>query len=125
MNPQKTAILIEEHLKLNVPWGCELELKVDIGGGAWSIDPFDAKNCDVYEKAVDSLHRGYGVKPVFIGCGGSIPFVKPLVEILKGAPVLLIGVEDPYTNAHSENESMNIDDFYSAIKSMIYFFSKF
>ena len=55
-----------------------------------------------------------------IGCGGSIPFVGPFVEVLSGAPALLLGLEDPPCNAHGENESLDLDDFRKASRASVH-----
>jgi acetylornithine deacetylase/succinyl-diaminopimelate desuccinylase-like protein len=71
-----------------------------------------------------ALKEGYDHEVILTGCGGSIPFVQPFSDALGGAPALLTGVEDPYTNAHGENESMLISDFEKACVSQILFFSE-
>ncbi len=120
MDPQRSAELVMEHIKRIAPWGVDVKITPDIGGKAWGTRT-DGKAFDAARRA---LEKGYGKKAVMMGCGGSIPFVEPLSDALGGVPALLIGVEDPYTNAHSENESMPIDDFEKAIRSMIHFYSE-
>ena len=120
MNPELVLKLLQDHLKKQLPWGLEVEFHVEACNGAWSTD---AKGI-AFEAAEKALTEGYGRAPFKIGCGGSIPFVKPFADALGGAPTLLIGVEDPYTNAHGENESVLIEDLKSAVKSQVLLFAE-
>jgi acetylornithine deacetylase/succinyl-diaminopimelate desuccinylase-like protein len=121
MDPEKTTKLLKDHLKAACPWGLSVELSGgESGSGAWSVDPVGP----AFEAARSSMKKGYGVEPLMMGCGGSIPFVQPFAEALGGVPALLIGVEDPYTNAHGENESLLVSDLQKACVSQIHLFTE-
>jgi cysteinylglycine-S-conjugate dipeptidase len=117
--PEKVLQLLLDHLKKQVPWGLHAEFKSETSAGWWMCEPTGP----VFDKARRALQAGYGKEPLIIGCGGSIPFVDPLSAAMGGAPALLVGVEDPYTNAHSENESLGLGDFDKAIRSQIHLLS--
>ncbi|MFO0821570.1 MAG: hypothetical protein U0792_00255 [Gemmataceae bacterium] len=80
------------------PWGCEV--KVTPAGPPvdwWMTDP----NGPAFEAALAGMRAGFDRDPVAIGCGGSIGFVGPLSNLFGGAPALLMGIEDPASNAHA------------------------
>ncbi|MGM7667370.1 dipeptidase [Microbacterium sp. A93] len=62
-----------------------------------------------------SLRAAFGVEPVEAGMGGSIPFTADLVEVFPEATLLITGVEDPDSRAHSANESLHLGDFRHAV----------
>ncbi len=62
------------------------------------------------------------VRRVGIGCGGTIGFVGPLAELFGGAPALLLGIEDPRSNAHAPNESLDESDWKNLMRSLAYLF---
>ena len=63
----------------------------------------------------EALTEAWGVPSVNIGVGGSIPFIADFQRIFPDAQVVVTGVEDPLTNAHSEDESQSIPDLKAAI----------
>lgn len=120
MDPKKVLQQVQDYLKAQIPWGLEAHFTTEACDGPWSTEATGL----AFEAAEAALKKGYGKAPLKIGCGGSIPFVKPFAEALGGAPALLIGVEDPYTNAHGENESVLLDDLKKACLSQVYLFAE-
>ncbi len=120
LEPLEVQHKLIEAIKTATPWGLECVVKAESAAGWWYTDP----SGPAFQAAFRALEKGYGVKSVAIGCGGSIPFVEPFSKELGGVPALLIGVEDPYTNAHSENESLHLGDWEKSIKSAIHLYAE-
>ncbi|WOF21824.1 dipeptidase [Microbacterium betulae] len=102
---------IERHLRARAPFGAELSFSdVDLGDGflvdtsGWAV-----------ELARGAMRDGYGKEAVDYGVGGSIPFIADLVERYPEAQILVTGVEDPHSRAHSPNESLHLDTFRHAV----------
>lgn len=102
------------------PWGVEVALSVEACSRGWSVEP----SGPAFEAAERALREGYGRAPVYIGCGGGIPFVGPFAEVLGGVPALLLGLEDPTCNAHGENESLDLADFRRALRAATLLFAE-
>jgi len=114
MQPESCRAALEGHLREKAPWGVEVSVRCGPGNTGWLADT----SHPAFAAARRALERGYGRAAELIGNGCSIPFVEPFIEAL-GAPALLIGVEDPYTNAHGENESLHLGDFAAAQRSAV------
>ena len=102
---------LERHLTANAPFGAHVELS-DVDAG----DPFlvDTTGWAVAE-AKQAMADAWGASPVETGIGGSIPFIADLVHTFPEAQILVTGVEDPDTRAHSPNESLHLGVFRRAI----------
>jgi acetylornithine deacetylase/succinyl-diaminopimelate desuccinylase-like protein len=120
MDPARSLKKLVAALRKAAPWGVEVSIKADQHGGAWKTDIGHA----AFQAAARALKAGFGKEPLFIGTGGSIGFVEPFARALGGVPALLIGVEDPYSNAHSENESLDLADFDKATVSAIHLYAE-
>ena len=112
--------LLVRALQANVPHGAELSTTIVGGPSWWEADP----RHPLFAAARRALSRGFGADAVMIGSGGSIGFVKPFADLAGDVPPLLTGVQDPRSNAHSENESLALDDWQKAIMSAAYLFEE-
>ena len=109
---------LQEFLTKDPPWGAEVIVKPHGKVSWWMTDP----NGPAFESALSALREGYGREAVAIGSGGSIGFVGPLAELFGGAPALLLGIEDPASNAHAPNESLHEGDFKKLMASLVRLF---
>ncbi len=102
------------------PYGAKVTAEIVSSTPWWTTDP----EGPAFEAARRALKAGYGKETAMIGAGGSIGFVGPFAELLGGAPCLLMGVEDPLCNAHSENESLHLGDWLKSMKSAVYMYDE-
>jgi acetylornithine deacetylase/succinyl-diaminopimelate desuccinylase-like protein len=115
-DPERVRDCVAEFLRKDPPWGVSIETECEVAVPGWSTHTVGP----AFDAARRALAAGFGREPVEIGCGGSIPFVGPFVEVLSGAPALLLGLEDPPCNAHGENESLDLDDFRKAARASVH-----
>jgi acetylornithine deacetylase/succinyl-diaminopimelate desuccinylase-like protein len=111
---------LQSHLTENAPFGAHLDFAdIDLG------NPFlvDTSGWAAVE-AKAAMHEAWGVAPVETGIGGSIPFIADLVSVFETAQILVTGVEDPDTRAHSPNESLHLGVFQRAILTEAVLFAK-
>ncbi len=102
---------LEHHLRDHAPFGAHLSFgSIDLG------EPFlvDATGWAV-DEAIAAMTQSWGADPVLAGVGGSIPFIAQLAETFPDAQVLVTGVEDPHTRAHSPDESLHLGVFQRAV----------
>jgi len=114
-DPEAMRERVVAFLSADPPWGVEVRVEPREAVGGWRVEPAGP----AFAAAERALAAGYGRAPVFVGCGGSIPFVAPFTEVLGGVPALLLGLEDPICNAHGENESLDLADFRRALRSAV------
>ncbi len=109
--PKDALALLRQHLEQNVPFGAKLSFgEVEMG------KPFEANSAGWAKKLAEaSLSAAFGNDSVDIGIGGSIPFIADLLEVFPAAQILVTGVEDADSRAHSPNESVHVDTLRGAM----------
>jgi acetylornithine deacetylase/succinyl-diaminopimelate desuccinylase-like protein len=102
---------IMDHLRAHAPFGAQLEVDGLDLGQPFLVDTSGWAVADA--KAV--LEEAFGNPTVEMGVGGSIPFIAELAERFPNAQILVTGVEDPDSRAHSPNESLHVPSLEKAI----------
>lgn len=95
---------LTRHLEKNTPWGAQVTVTAGDVGQPYAIDASGA----VYDAARSAFRHAWGAQPVDTGIGGSIPFIAEFATAFPSAKILVTGVEDPATQAHSINESLDL-----------------
>lgn len=111
-DPKELTSAIEQHLAQHAPPGIRWTLTPDHGATGMLADT-SSKFVEAANRAIESA---FGVKPVLIREGGSIPIVTRFQEVLK-CDCLLLGWGLSDDNAHSPNEKFRVEDYHRGIEA--------
>ncbi len=95
---------VRAHLEQHAPWGAQVTVIPGDVGQPYAVDA----GGPVYDAARAAFRQAWGAEPVEMGMGGSIPFIAEFAAAYPQAQILVTGVEDPATQAHSINESLHL-----------------
>src|ERR1700730_8132426 len=95
---------LRTHLEQHAPWGAHVTVTPGDVGQPYAIDA----SGPVYDAARVGCRQAGGTEPIDMGMGGSIPFIAEFAAAFPKAAILVTGVEDPATQAHSINESLDL-----------------
>lgn len=119
-DPLGAAEAVKAHLEANVPFGAHITVTINEAGPGFEAP----QEGTIRDTMLDALQEAFGTEPVDIGVGGSIPFISDLSKVFPDAEILVTGIEDPDTRAHSENESLHLGDWRNAIVAEAILLSK-
>jgi acetylornithine deacetylase/succinyl-diaminopimelate desuccinylase-like protein len=89
----------------NPPNGAHVELELEKASAGWNAPAMSPW----LSQAIDDASQAFFGKPaVYMGEGGSIPFMGMLGEKFPGAQFMITGVLGPHSNAHGPNEFLHI-----------------
>ena len=114
--PEEIRRLVTDHLHAIAPPTVTVEVR-SLHGGEGAIVRRDSLEM---EAAVRAYEAGFGVEPVFMREGGSIPVVATFQKEL-GIDTILMGFGLPDDNLHAPNEKLHLPNFYRGIETVIHF----
>jgi acetylornithine deacetylase/succinyl-diaminopimelate desuccinylase-like protein len=109
--PTEAMEAVRRHVEANAPFGAKVVFTPGESGNSFLADTSSA----AAKHAMWALGEAWGIPAVQMGIGGSIPFISDLLDVYPDVQILVTGVEDPDSRAHSANESLHIGDFKNAV----------
>ncbi|HMS16595.1 MAG TPA: M20/M25/M40 family metallo-hydrolase, partial [Planctomycetota bacterium] len=105
VDAKAATVAMKELLESNPPYGAKVTFRPEQGAAGWNAPPLEAWLSD----AVDRASRTYfGRESVWMGEGGTIPFMGMLGEKFPRAQFMITGVLGPQSNAHGPNEFLHL-----------------
>ena len=111
-DPATIERLFRDHVRKVAPPGLTVEVITHHGAPPVLVNV----ESPGFRAAVWAIEAGFGVRPVFIREGGSIPVVG-LIKRHLGVDTLLLGWGQNDDNLHGPNEKFSLADFHRGIKA--------
>ncbi len=106
MDAAKATNVVRSSLERDPPYGSRVTVKVESAMAGWNapaVAPW-------LEQSMQRASREFfGRDAMYMGTGGSIPFMGMLGERFPGTQFLITGVLGPKSNAHGPNEFLHIE----------------
>lgn len=103
--PEKAANALQKALTTLPPYHAEVSFHLDSVSPGWHAPLLE----DWFSQALEKASTTFYQKPVvFLGEGGTIPFMGMLGEKFPNAQFMITGVLGPHSNAHGPNEFLHI-----------------
>jgi len=105
-DPSAAAVAVKTVLEADPPYGATVSFEVSSSLGGWDAPTLQPWLGESMQRA----SRGaFGRDVMYMGTGGSIPFIAMLGERFPGTQFLVTGVLGPNANAHGPNEFLHLD----------------
>jgi acetylornithine deacetylase/succinyl-diaminopimelate desuccinylase-like protein len=102
---RKVGAEVKKLLEAKPPYGARVEFKVESAMGGWNAPPV----APWLEASMRSASKSFfGADAVYMGTGGSIPFMGMLGKKFPKAQFLVTGLLGPKSNAHGPNEFLHV-----------------
>src|SRR5262245_37125158 len=106
LSPAIAVDALKNALLRDPPGGARVSLEIDSALGGWEAPPV----APWLEQSMHGASREYfGKDAMYMGTGGSIPFIGMLGERFPATQFLVTGVLGPQSNAHGPNEFLHLE----------------
>ena len=106
VNAEDAAMAVKEVLEANTPPLVKVEFDADSSMAGWNAPAIAEWLETSMQKASDAF---FGKPSMYMGTGGTIPFMGMLGERFPEAQFLITGLLGPKSNAHGPNEFLHIE----------------
>ncbi len=102
---EQASLDLKSLLEADPPQGAHVRFRPEMAGDGWNAPPLS----DWLEASLDAASKDYFRREaVYMGEGGTIPFMAMLGEKFPESEFLITGVLGPGSNAHGPNEFLDI-----------------
>ena len=103
-DPASAMDALVAHLEAHAPWGVQLTITRGAAARPFHLDPTGP----VYDAFRAGMRAAWGVDPIEMGMGGTVPFVAEFARTFPEATIVLTGVGDPSSRIHGPDESQDL-----------------
>ncbi|MBM4411326.1 MAG: M20/M25/M40 family metallo-hydrolase [Chloroflexi bacterium] len=105
-DPAAAMDALVAHIESHAAWGSQVTVTRGSMASPFRLDTSGA----AFEAFRTGLTEAWGLAPVEIGVGGSIPLVAALAAAQPDAAILLTGVGEPQSRIHGPDESQDLEE---------------